>query len=74
VPPPSRWALLEADIADQQGRYYTAAFNGASNNARAGEMARSRELLEIAAQDPKLAEQVAKLRDALAAAGRATTR
>jgi hypothetical protein len=66
--------LLEADIADQQGRYYTAAFNGASNNARAGETARARELLEIAARDPRLGEHVAKLREALAATGRGPTK
>lgn len=62
-------AALEADIAEQQGRYFTAAFNGASNNARAGEMVRAKELLEIAAQDPKLTDQVTKLREALKAAG-----
>lgn len=62
-----RIAALEADIAELQRQYFAGAFNSATNSARAGDVARSRALLEVAALDARLSDQVARLRAALAA-------
>ncbi|MDF1501704.1 hypothetical protein [Roseisolibacter sp. H3M3-2] len=63
----ARIARLAADSAEQRRSYHASAYNAASMHARLGEMARAGELLEIAARDPERAEQVAKLREAIAA-------
>lgn len=60
-----RITRLEADSTAERTRYFASAFNGAGNFANAGNVARANELLDIAVQDPKLAEQVAKLREQL---------
>jgi tetratricopeptide (TPR) repeat protein len=62
-----RIAELDADIVEQRVRYHAAAFNGANTNAMDGNVARARELVEIAAQSPDLAGRVATLREALKA-------
>jgi hypothetical protein len=63
----ARVARLAADSAEHRRSYHASAFNAASMHARLGEMARAGELLEIAARDPERAEQVARLREAIAA-------
>lgn len=62
-----RIAALEADSTDERTRYYASAFNAAGHRANSGRRARAIELLEIAARDPKLADPVAKLREAILA-------
>lgn len=61
-----RIAALEAEIVEQQTQYFAAAFNGANNGAKAGDLTRAKELVEVAARDPALAEQVGRLRALLA--------
>jgi hypothetical protein len=63
----ARVARLAADSAEHRRSYHTSAFNAASMRARLGEMARAGELLAIAERDPERAEQVARLREAIAA-------
>ena len=63
-----RVAALEADSAAQRSRYWASAFNAAGNQANAGNIARANQLLDIAANDPKLADPVAALRKAIRAA------
>jgi hypothetical protein len=63
----ARVARLAADSAEHRRSYHTSAFNAASMHARLGEMARAGELLAIAERDPERAEQVARLREAIAA-------
>lgn len=62
-----RIAALEAEITEQQTQYFAGAFNAANNSAKAGDLARARELVDVASRDPSLAEQVGKLRALLAA-------
>lgn len=53
---------FEAAIAEDSSHEYAAAFNAANQCAHGGDIARAKSLLEIAARDPALAEQVAQLR------------
>ena len=63
-----RIASLEADSADARSRYFAAAFNAAGSIANAGNLARALELLDMAARDSSLADPIAQLRGAIAAA------
>lgn len=65
-----RLAALAADSADAGSRYYASAFNAAGHAANSARVPRAMELLDIAAADPRLAEPVAKMREAIAAAVR----
>ena len=56
-------AGFEAAIKEDRGQQYAAAYNAANNYAGARDFARARTLLDIAAQDADLAEQVRKLRE-----------
>ena len=58
-------------MAEHRKSYYTAAFNSATMYAKASEYPRARELTEIAAREPSLAEKVGKLRGALERVGAA---
>jgi tetratricopeptide (TPR) repeat protein len=54
---------FEAALKEDLGQYYAGAFNAAANYAHGGDLATARPLLEVAAQDPALADVVQKLRD-----------
>jgi tetratricopeptide (TPR) repeat protein len=69
-----RIAALETDLADRRKRNQSSAFNAASMNARLGNYARAEELLAVAALSPDLTDQVAKLREQLAAVKRGQSR
>ncbi|MEZ5318035.1 MAG: hypothetical protein R2752_11595 [Vicinamibacterales bacterium] len=58
-------ANFEATLAEDQSQYYAAAFNAANQGARGGRIDRARELIEIAARDPALADLVRQLREIL---------
>ena len=60
-------AALAADSADQRTRYFAAAFNGAGNQANAGNIPRALQLLDVAGADPRLGKQVSEMRGAIAA-------
>jgi tetratricopeptide (TPR) repeat protein len=62
-----RVAALAADSVSQKSRYWAAAFNAAGNFANAGNLPKAFQLLDVAANDPKLVEPVAKLREAMRA-------
>lgn len=61
-----RVAALAADSVEERTRYFASAFNAAGNYANAANRTRALELLTVAANDPKLADQVATLRAAIA--------
>jgi tetratricopeptide (TPR) repeat protein len=63
-----RIAVLESDLADLRKRYFSSSFNTASMNARLGNFTRAEALLVIVDRSLDLADQVAKLREQLAAA------
>jgi tetratricopeptide (TPR) repeat protein len=58
---------LARDSSEQQTRYHLAALNAAGFRANTGQLARARELLDIAARDTRLAQQVETIRRAIAA-------
>jgi hypothetical protein len=58
-------AGFQAAIKEDRSQYFAAAFNAANHHARGGNVARARELVEVAAGDPALAERVKQLRDIL---------
>jgi hypothetical protein len=58
-------ASFEAALAQDQKQYYAAAFNAANFDAQGGNTLRAKELIEIAAKDPALADKVAILRGLL---------
>ena len=62
-----RVAALAADTVEERTRYFASAFNAAGNHANAANRTRALVLLTVAANDPKLADQVAKLRAAIVA-------
>ena len=55
-------AGFEAAIKEDTAQQYASAFNGANHYARAGNPAKAKELLAIAARDPALEARVAELR------------
>lgn len=55
-------AGFEAAIKEDSGQQFAAAFNAANHFARAGNPAKAKALVEIAAKDPALADRVAELR------------
>jgi tetratricopeptide (TPR) repeat protein len=59
----SQIAGFEAALAEDRSQQYAAAFNAANHYARGGDLAKARPLLDIAAEDPALADQVKQLRD-----------
>ena len=63
-----RIAALVADTLDNRSRYFASAFNAAGHSANAGDLPRAIQLINVAAADPKLADPVARLRAAIAAA------
>ncbi len=63
-------AALAASIKDSAGQRASSAFNAASFYAQAGNRERAGELIEVAAQDPSLASEVAELRKFLAVRAR----
>jgi tetratricopeptide (TPR) repeat protein len=58
-------AGFEKALKDDRGQQYAAAFNAANQSARGGNMERARMLIDIAADDPGLADKVAQLREAI---------
>ncbi len=54
---------FEAALAEDRSQEYAAAFNAANHYARGGDLSKARPLLDIAAQDPALADRVKVLRD-----------
>jgi hypothetical protein len=60
-----RLRRMEQQVLDNRAQQYASAFNAANHHFRSGNMVRARELLEVAAQDPTLADPVAKLRAAM---------
>ena len=59
----SRIAGLEAALAEDRSQQYAAAYNAASHYARGGDVTKARPLLDVAAEDPALADRVKQLRD-----------
>jgi len=59
----SQIAGFEAALAEDRSQQYAAAYNAANHYARGGDLTKARPLLDIAAQDPALADQVKMLRD-----------
>jgi tetratricopeptide (TPR) repeat protein len=56
-------AGFEAAIKEDRSQYHAASFNAANNFVRAGDIARARPLVDIAARDPALADLVRQLRE-----------
>ncbi len=56
-------AGLEAALKEDRSQHYAAAFNAANQFAHGGNIDKARLLIEVAAQDPALAEKVGQLRD-----------
>jgi hypothetical protein len=54
---------FEAALAEDRSQLYAAAYNAANHYARGGDVTQARPLLEIAAEDPALADRVKQLRD-----------
>ena len=54
---------FEAALAEDRSQEYAAAFNAANHYARGGDLTKARPLLDVAAQDPTLADRVKILRD-----------
>jgi tetratricopeptide (TPR) repeat protein len=59
----SQIAGFEAALAEDHSQQYAAAYNAANHYARGGDVATARPLLDIAAEDPALADRVRQLRD-----------
>lgn len=58
-------AGFDAAIKEDQGQFHAAAFNAANQFTRGGNIPRARELVEVAARDPALADLVSQLREIL---------
>jgi len=58
-------AARESDAASARTQRYAAAYNGAGDYARAGDLDRARALIAVAAEDPALANDVKTFKDAL---------
>jgi tetratricopeptide (TPR) repeat protein len=59
----SQIAGLEAAVAEDRSQQYAAAYNAANHYARGGDVIKARPLLDVAAEDPALADRVKQLRD-----------
>jgi tetratricopeptide (TPR) repeat protein len=59
----SQIAGFEAALAEDRSQQYAAAYNAANHYARGGDLSKARSLLDIAAEDPALADRVRQLRD-----------
>jgi hypothetical protein len=59
----SQMAGVEATLAEDRSQQYAAAYNAANHYARGGDVATARPLLEVAAEDPALADRVRQLRE-----------
>jgi tetratricopeptide (TPR) repeat protein len=59
----SQIAGFEAALAEDRSQQYAAAYNAANHYARGGDVTKARPLLDIAAEDPALADRVKQLRD-----------
>ena len=55
-------AGFEAAIKEDRSQYHASAFNAANLYAQAGKLEKTKTLIEIAAQDPALADMVSQLR------------
>jgi tetratricopeptide (TPR) repeat protein len=60
---------FEAAVKEDQAQYHAAAFNAANQGARGGNIARAKELVEVAARDPALSDLVRQLREILRKVG-----
>jgi hypothetical protein len=58
----SQIAGLEASVKEDRSQQYASAFNAAANYTRAGNYAKAKVLVEVAASDPALADMVKELR------------
>lgn len=58
-------ANFKAALVEDQKQLYAAAFNAANFSAQGGNVPHAKELIEIAAKDPALADKVAQLREIL---------
>jgi hypothetical protein len=56
-------AAFEASITADTRQWHLAALTGASCEAEAGNLASARSLIDLAGEDPSLAERASKLRD-----------
>jgi hypothetical protein len=56
-------ANFEATLKEDRSQQFAAAFNAANQAAHGGAVDRARQLVEVAAKDPALADKVAQLRD-----------
>src|SRR5579864_4586726 len=54
---------LEAALAENRSQQYASAYNAANHYARGGDVIKARPLLDVAAEDPALADRVKQLRD-----------
>ena len=61
----SQIAGFQVAIKEDRAQYHAAAFNAANQHTRGGNIARARELIEVAAKDPALADLVGQLREIL---------
>jgi tetratricopeptide (TPR) repeat protein len=59
----SQLAGFEAALAEDRSQLYAAAYNAANHYARGGDVTKARPLLDVAAEDPALADRVKQLRD-----------
>src|SRR5579864_1555234 len=59
----SRIAAVEAALAEDRSQQYAAVYNAANHYARGGDVAKARPFLDVAAEDPALADRVRQLRD-----------
>jgi tetratricopeptide (TPR) repeat protein len=59
----SQIAGVEATLAEDRSQQYAAAYNAANHYARGGDVVKARPLLDVAAEDPALADRVKQLRD-----------
>jgi tetratricopeptide (TPR) repeat protein len=59
----SQIAGFEAALAEDRSQQYAAAYNAANHYARGGDVTKARPLLDVAAEDPALADRVKQLRD-----------
>lgn len=58
-------ASFEAAVKEDRRQQYAAAFNAANEYAQGGNLEKARTLLDVAANEPTLADKVAQLRDIL---------
>lgn len=61
----SQLAKLQSTLTEDRSQEYAAAYNAANHYARGGDIPKARPFLEIAAQDPALADLVKTLRDVI---------